>query len=111
WFPAGALPGGVRARQRAIGELRGALDFREDVAVLAHEAQVARTTALIAWAESAPVAIARLIPPAFAFCALASIALASIAWAGLVPWSLVFLWLLVAAAATFRCRRRLAHVA
>ena len=54
WLRAGASAAEVRERQAAVEELRGRLDFREDVAVLASESPVGRTGVLATWAASTP---------------------------------------------------------
>ena len=106
WLKGSAAINEVRARQAAVDELRSRLDFREDLAVLADEGKVSRTRAVAAWAASPPVAIGRLMPLLFGFCAAVLAALAFLAYQGVVPWSLVFGWLLVEAALVRVSRRR-----
>ena len=48
----------VPARQAAVDELRTKLDFREDLAVLAAEAEVSRTGSLSSWAGAPPAGFA-----------------------------------------------------
>jgi hypothetical protein len=66
----------VRARQRALDELRPMLDFREDVAVLASESPVGRTGMLAAWAASPPVGFRAALRVMLAVFALVTVGLA-----------------------------------
>ena len=73
WLLAPASVEEVRERQEAIGELRGKLDLREDLAVLGEGAQAGvHPEALIRWAE-APNLLARqwmrVVSPLLALCA------------------------------------------
>ncbi len=53
WLLAPAGVTTIRERQEAVGELRGRLDLREDVAVLGEDVKAAvHAEALVAWAES-----------------------------------------------------------
>jgi hypothetical protein len=60
WLLAPAAPDEVRARQRAVDELRGRLDLREDLAILGSEVRIGiDTESLLAWAEASPILEAR----------------------------------------------------
>ena len=76
WLKGAAEPAEIRARQQAIDELRTKLDFREDVSVLAAEADVSRTGALAVWAAAAPAGITRAA--AVVFASLAAVTVVSI---------------------------------
>ena len=60
WLGDGAGIQEVRARQRAIAELTPKVDFREDLAVLAAEADVGRTGPLAAWAPAPSAGLSRV---------------------------------------------------
>ena len=92
WLRAPAPPDEVRARQRAVDEIRPMLDFREDVAVLASESPVGRTGLLAAWALGPAVRFPRALPVVFAACAVATIALAVAAFENIVLPDAVVLW-------------------
>ena len=111
WLRAPADPDEVRSRQRAVAELRDLLDFREDIAVLAAEAEVGRTDRLAAWASEAPAAFAPAVRMLFAACAVITIALATavflferieIVWLGL--------WILVQSGLAYFWKKRLAYI-
>ena len=57
WLAAPAEPREIVARQQAVAELAPKIDLREDLAVLAAEAHVGRTSALTAWAAAAPAGL------------------------------------------------------
>jgi hypothetical protein len=101
----------VSARQTAVDELRGALDFREDVAVLAAEGEVSRTGALAVWSALAPLRISGAVPLAFAALTIVTLVVAALAIRDVMPVTLVFGWLVVEAAIVRRWRRRLQTVA
>jgi hypothetical protein len=62
WLLTPAAPETVRARQEAVEELRGAIDLREDLAVLAERARTGvDPAALAAWGESAPLLTSRRV--------------------------------------------------
>lgn len=66
----------IRARQAAVAELKPRVDFREDLAVLAAEAHVGRTTALASWAAVSPAGLTVTAAAMFAACAAVSALLA-----------------------------------
>lgn len=62
WLLAPASPGQIRARQAAVADMRRRLDLREDLAVLAEEAQsLAPAEALAAWGEGEPVLASQVL--------------------------------------------------
>lgn len=78
----------IRARQQAVEELRERLDFREDLAVLAAEAHVGRTTALSVWARAPAVGLSRRHGIAFVAAALVVVAAMVAAWLERIgPWA------------------------
>ena len=110
WLRRGAAVGEVRERQVAVAELCPMLDFREDVAVLAADAEAVRTAALVAWARSKPIAIPSVVPWIFVGCATVTILLTALAYTDKIPWSFVVLWLLIETAVAFVWRRPLRRV-
>jgi hypothetical protein len=97
WLGNGAEIGEVRARQVAVAELTPKLDFREDLAVLAAEAHVARTGPLAAWAAAAPAGLSRLHYALFGASALVSASLSVAAVMERLPWTALLGWILVQA--------------
>jgi len=110
WIARGASVGEVRARQRAVDELRSKLDFREDIAVLAAEGEVSRTGTLARWAASPPAGFPVGLSLLFAACALAAIVLAILASIKVISWAPLILWLMVEGAIAWRWRRSLQRV-
>ena len=110
WLAAPAAPDEVRARQRAVDELRPMLDFREDVAVLASESPVGRTGLLSAWALGPAVRFPAALPYLFGACALATVALAAAAYADLVLPDAVVIWVAVETAIAAIWRREVHRV-
>ena len=104
WLKSPASIEEARARQSAVAELAGMLDFREALGVVAGEAHVGRTSALGQWAALPPV---RFPPRAgavlFVLGAFATISLA-LGFAGLAPSSLVVAALAAAGGAAWRWR-------
>ena len=82
WLLAPSSPELVRARQAAVTELRGRLDLREDIAVLAEQAgSLAPAEVLASWGEGEPLLASRLLR--FSSAALACLWLLSLAvWMG-----------------------------
>ena len=95
WLGAGAEIGEVQARQRAVTELASKIDFREELAVLAAEAQVARTGPLSEWAASSPVGLSRFHHLLFGACALVSVSLFVLVAAERAPSTAFLVWILV----------------
>jgi hypothetical protein len=75
WLSGAAAVGDIRSRQAAVAELRSRVDFREDLAVLAAEAHVGRTTALASWAAAQPAGLTVGAAAVLAACAAVSAAL------------------------------------
>ncbi|MFI5179417.1 MAG: DNA mismatch repair protein MutS, partial [Vicinamibacterales bacterium] len=107
WLKNGAPVDEVLARQAAVDELRGRIDFREDLEVLAAESHVSRTGALAHWAVSAPVGVSGGVAWIAGGFAAVTAALAVLAYLGPVSVPLFVGWLLTAAAIAFSWRRRL----
>jgi MutS domain V len=104
WLKSPASIDEVRARQKAVGDLAGMLDFREAVGVVAAEARVGRTSALGRWAALAPVGFhPRAGAVLLVLGASATLAL-PLGFAGLVPASVVAAALAAAGAAAWRWR-------
>jgi hypothetical protein len=101
----------VAARQAAVDELRGTLDFREDVAVLAAEGEVSRTGALAVWSVLTPLRLSRGVPIAFAALTIVTLAVAALAIRDMIPVTLAVGWLFVEAAIVRHWRRQLQAVA
>ena len=76
WLREAASLDDIRARQAAIAELAPRVDFREELAVLAAEAHVGRTTALAAWAAEPPAGLTATTAALLAACAAVSALLA-----------------------------------
>jgi hypothetical protein len=100
----------IRARQRAVDELRPKLDFREDLAVLAAETHVGRTSALAIWADTPPLGLSRNIGLALAASAAATVTLIVLAFLYVVDVGAVFAWVLIQIALVVFWRRKLDEV-
>ncbi len=76
WLLAPAAPEEIRARQKAVDELRPKVDLRERLGLIAAEAQAwIRTESLIAWAREPRVLESTFVRVAAFFLPLASLAL------------------------------------
>jgi hypothetical protein len=93
WLRAPAAIDEIRARQQAVRELAPRVDFREDLAVLAAEAQVGRTTALTAWAGAAAVGLSASVAIWLGAAVAVTVSLLAAGFAGLVSGVTVLLWL------------------
>ncbi len=82
WLRAPASADTVRDRQQAVAELRDRPDVRERLAVLAAEAHVSRTGALVTWANSEPVGLDSTRAVLFAICAVVNALLTGLWLAG-----------------------------
>jgi hypothetical protein len=83
WLGEPATPVEVAVRQQAIAELRPRLDFREDLALVAHEVRVGLDPdALLRWAGAPPVPFPRLTRPL-------GLLLSSLSLTSLVSWFLL----------------------
>jgi hypothetical protein len=95
WLGDGAEIQEVRARQQAVAELTPKVDFREDLAVLAAEADVGRTGPLAAWAAAPSAGLSPLHAVVFGACAVVAGSLCVAAYMGYAPWTALLAWLLV----------------
>jgi hypothetical protein len=92
WLRAPASAADIPGRQAAVDELRPMLDLREDVAVLAAEADIGRTGPLATWTAAVPQRFPAVLDPLFACSAAVTIALAvgvyvDAVWSGwLLAW-------------------------
>lgn len=105
WLRGPATVTEVRARQDAVSELRGRLDFREDLAVLAAETPVARTSGLAAWARLSPLGLPAFAGVLFAVLALGTGLLITLALLDRVPGEAALLWVLLQAGCVSLWRR------
>lgn len=105
WLGGPASVTEIRARQQAIQELRSRLDFREDLAVLAAEAHVGRTSGLAEWAAAGSLGLPTWAGAVFAALAIGTATLIVLTYMGLAPIGLLFGWLVVQIA-TVGVRRR-----
>jgi hypothetical protein len=101
----------IRARQAAVQELAPQLDFREAMAVVAAEAHVGRTSALSKWAALPPVGLSWTVAAVFAVCGALTAILATAAFLGRIPGSVVLAWLFAEAGVFVRWRRPVAEAA
>jgi hypothetical protein len=110
WLTSPAAVDEVARRQAAVRELRDRIDFREDIAVLAAEARVSRTGALMKWAALPPVGLSRR--HAWLFATLAAIT-ALVVVAGFTDYldaPQMVLWIAIQAAIAAQFRRRVHEV-
>ncbi len=110
WIAHGAAVDDIRARQRAVDELRPKLDFREDIAVLAAEGEVSRTGALARWAASPPVQFPVWLSSLFGGCGAVAIALTILAALDVISWVPLIFWLFAEGAIAWRWKRVLLRV-
>jgi hypothetical protein len=110
WLAGPADPGEIRARQQAVAELAPRIDLREDLAVLAAEAHVGRTSALTTWAAAAPAGLPAISRWALGASAATSAVLLTAAFAGLVSTGVAVLWLVAQTALAAVWRRQVATV-
>ncbi|MGC4082639.1 MAG: hypothetical protein QM736_11140 [Vicinamibacterales bacterium] len=95
WLREPAPVADVLARQQAVAELRDRIDFREMLAVLAAEAHVSRTGALITWAKATPVGFSGAHALLFGVCAVITAAAVGAMFAGWIDTVPVLAWLAV----------------
>ena len=100
WLSRGAPAGEVGARQQAVDELRGRLDFREDVAVLASESPVGRTGVLASWAASAPAHFPDTLRLGLAAAAVLTVLLGALTYLELIWPGWFVAWIVVETAFT-----------
>ena len=110
WIAGPATPEEIRARQQAVAELAPRIDLREDLAVLAAEAHVGRTSALTDWAAADPAGLRIGSRWVLGGSAAVTAALLGAAFAGLVSSAVALVWLLVQAAIVATWRRQIATV-
>ena len=110
WLRSPAPNDDARARQAAVAELAPLVDFREDLAVLAAEAHVGKTGALIEWTAALPAGLTTAAGRLLAACACVTVALLTFGFAGRVPSSLVVLWLAAQTIIALWWRKRVALV-
>jgi MutS domain V len=112
WLLAPATPDEVQARQAAVVDLSGRLDFRENLAVLGEDLALGvRPAELVAWGE-APAALTRGIISIAAFVLAAAWVLSVVAWQ---VWAASGFWVLATTVInlvlSYRLRGRLDHAA
>ncbi len=95
WLLQPATATAVGLRQSAVRELAALVDFREDVAVLAAEAEVGRTGALARWAAAPPVGFSDAAFGFFLACAFGTAALAAASLAGWIEYVWVILFVVL----------------
>lgn len=100
----------VLARQQAVAELREKPAFRERLAVIAAEAHVSRTGALVTWARSAPVDLKPSRAVLFGVCALVNAGLVGLWLAGAMAGIPVVAWLAFSGGVALGHRRRVWQV-
>jgi hypothetical protein len=98
WLGDGAEIHEVRARQQAIAELTPKVDFREDLAVLAAEADVGRTGPLAAWAAAPSAGLSRVHEIVLTACAVVTALLCVAAFTEHTPLTALVGWILVQSA-------------
>jgi MutS domain V len=110
WLGNGADIDEIRARQLAVAELTPKVDFREDLAVIAAEAHVARTGPLAAWAASPSAGLSAVHSALFGASAMVVASLSVAALMERVPWTALLAWILIQAgiARIWRARIRTA---
>lgn len=101
---------GIVSRQRAVRELRGRVDLREDLAVLGVDSALPKdTTALLAWAEAVPAAISAAIRAAAVLLMLAAVA-ATVIGIATDFWAALLLVVAAEAVLAWRWRKRIQAV-
>jgi hypothetical protein len=86
------------------------VDFREDLAVLAAEAHVSRTSALARWAAAPPIGLTGAVGLLFATCAAVGLTMVGLGLAGTIGSGPVVAWLAVQTAVASVWRRRVREV-
>lgn len=110
WLRGPAAPDVIRERQQAVAELRDKPDVRERLAVIAAEAHVSRTGALVTWANSAPVELKTSRAVLFALCGAVNGVLVAFWLAGAMPGLPVVAWLAFSGGVALGHRRRVWQV-
>ena len=110
WLAGPAEPREIRARQAAVAELAPKVDLREDLAVLAAEAHVGRTSALTEWAAASPAGLPAASRWVLGASAVVTAVLLVAAFAGLVSTGVALLWIVVQIAIASVWRRQVGTV-
>jgi hypothetical protein len=112
WLLAPATPDEVQARQAAVVDLSGRLDFRENLAILGEDLALGvRPAELVAWGE-APAAFTPGMISIAAFVLAAAWVLSVVAWqVWAAPGSLVLATTVINLGLSYRLRGRLDHAA
>jgi hypothetical protein len=110
WLSAPATRDEIIARQAAVQELAPRLDFREDVAILAAEAHVGRTSALSAWAAARPAGLSATSAGVLGGSAAVTALLVGATLAGLPAGGWAFGWILIQTGLAAIWRRQVALV-
>ena len=110
WLKAPASIEEATARQTGVAELRGKIEFREEVAVIAAEARVSRTGSLTRWTSAEPVGFGSPHAVLFAVLALITAVVVPAALAGWIPGAVAFGWVVVQAAIAWFWRRQMHEV-
>jgi hypothetical protein len=100
----------IRARQQAVDELRPKLDFREDLAVLAAETHVGRTSALAIWADTPALGLPRAAGMVLGASAATMLTLLVLAFVNVVPIGAWFGWVFVQIGLVAIWRRKIDEV-
>ncbi|MEQ1869673.1 MAG: DNA mismatch repair protein MutS [Vicinamibacterales bacterium] len=87
WLKEPAAVDTIAARQGAVAELRGHLEFREAMAIFAAETRLSRTGSLAAWAGIAPAGLTALHGGLFAVAGVWSALTAVATWYEWIPLS------------------------
>jgi hypothetical protein len=104
WLKAPAGLEEALARQAAVAELAPEVTFREQLAVVAAEAHVGRTSVLDKWASLAPLGLPLRAGLLFAVCALVTIIVIAATLTFRTPVSVAVLWALVQGGIVMRWR-------
>jgi len=110
WLSGPAGTAEVRARQQAVAELRPRLDFREDLAVLAAEAHVGRTSGLASWARQPSQGLAAAAGILCAILAAGTAGLIALVFMDRAPLELLLVWLVVQVGCVSVWRRQIGEV-
>jgi hypothetical protein len=106
WLREGAARDLVKARQRAVDELRANGAFREDLAVLSAETEVGRTGSMASWALAEPAGLTPFVAAVFALCGAVTIMMTALVFNELVGSRWLLLWFVVEAGVAMIWRAR-----
>ncbi|HWW85722.1 MAG TPA: hypothetical protein VNZ26_19130 [Vicinamibacterales bacterium] len=110
WLRAGAPLSELLARQLAVDELRGRLDFREDIAILAANREVTQTGALAKWSSMSAVGLSTLSAYVFLACAVLSVSVAALVFEEQLAARWLLAWVLAQSAIAFIWRAKVQTV-